>query len=59
MLLKIHQVWCSDYFPGEPVPACDHTLSEEPLPAIQPEPPLLQLESYDVFVYLYAGHFVQ
>ena len=44
-LLKFRQAWCSDYFTGEPVPVCNHPLSEEPLPDVHPKLPLPQLNT--------------
>ncbi|XP_066844751.1 S-phase kinase-associated protein 2 isoform X2 [Anser cygnoides] len=42
------QAWCSDCFPGEPVPVCNHPLGEEPLPDVQPKLPLPQLNTVPV-----------
>lgn len=39
------QTWCHDHFPGEAVPVTDHPLTEEPLPNVQPQVPLMQLHS--------------
>ena len=42
-LLKFSQARCSDHFPGEPVPVCNHPLCEEPPPDVKPKFPLPQL----------------
>lgn len=39
-LIKLQQAWCCGCFPEEPVSECNRPLGEEPLPDIQPEPPL-------------------
>ncbi|KAJ7411709.1 hypothetical protein BTVI_48722 [Pitangus sulphuratus] len=43
ILLELCQAWCSDHFPGEPVPVLKHPLGEKPSPDIQTKPPLTQI----------------
>ena len=45
MFLEHLQGQCLHHLPGQPVPAPDHSLSEELFPNIQAESPLAQLET--------------
>lgn len=42
-VLELHQTWCHDHFPREPVLVPGHPLSEELFPNLQPDPTLMQL----------------
>lgn len=39
MFFELHQVWCCDHFPGEPVLVPNHPLSKESFPNVQLELP--------------------
>ena len=45
MVFEHLQGWWLHHFPGQPVPAPDHSFSKEIFPNIQSKPPLTQLEA--------------
>lgn len=44
MLLDL-SAWCSDHFPGKPIPMSNHPLKKNPFSNIQPKPSLTQLQA--------------